>query len=167
MMRMSCGNWTIMKFFDMMVMKMMMAVMMIMVVMAVITKVMMVIMMNLLQIERQNFVLPQLPLFIPEPEAPTPNDRIPVEYVNMFLTDYMIGNLVLESNKCGTEKTGHVQTLPKQSFKHTFESSTSWVLLDRQRLMTTGGLIYIMSKLQTRCLATCRLIYRIDLVDMM
>ena len=76
----------------MMALKMMMAVMMIMVVMAVMTKVMMVIMMNLLQIERQNFVLPQLPLFIPEPETPTPNDRIPVEYVNMFLTDYMIGN---------------------------------------------------------------------------
>ena len=127
MMRMSCGNWTIVKFFDMMVMKMMMAVMMIMVVMvvmAVITKVMMVIMMNLFQIERQNFVLSQLPHFIPEPGAPTPDDRIPVEYVNMFLTDYMIGNLVLESNKYGTEETGHVKTLPKQSFKHTLESTT-------------------------------------------
>ena len=97
-------SWTMMKFFEMMVMKMMMAVMMTMVVMAVMTKVMMVMMMNLLPIERQNFVLPQLPLFIPEPETPTPNDKIPVEYVNMFLTDYMIGNLVLESNKYSTSR---------------------------------------------------------------
>ena len=108
-------SWTMMKFFDMMVMKMM-AVMMIMVVMAVMTKVMMVMMMNLLPIERQNFVLPQLPLFISEPETPTLNDKIPVEYVNMFLTNYMIGNLVLESNKCcmAPKRLGHVQTLSKQ-----------------------------------------------------
>jgi hypothetical protein len=36
---------------------------------------------------------------------PTPDDRIPVEYVNMFLTDDMIENLVLESNKYATETT--------------------------------------------------------------
>ncbi len=31
---------------------------------------------------------------------------IPIEYVNMFLTDDMIENLVLQSNKYATENTG-------------------------------------------------------------
>lgn len=56
---------------------------------------------------------PQLPPFIPEPEMPTPDDRIPVEYVNMFLTDDMIENLVLESNKYATEKTGSCPNFTK------------------------------------------------------
>ena len=57
--------------------------------------------------------LPQLPLFIPEPETPTPNNRILVDYVNMFLTDDMIGNLELETNKHGTEKTGSCPNFTK------------------------------------------------------
>ena len=77
-----------MKFFKMIVMKMIMAVM-IMMSMVVVMKVVMVMMMNLLLIERQNFVLPQLPLFVSEPKTPTPNERIPAEYVNVFLTDDM------------------------------------------------------------------------------
>ena len=60
--------------------------------------------------KKRQFVPPQLPPFIPEPEMPTPDDRIPVEYVNMFLTDDMIENLVLESNKYATEKTGSCPT---------------------------------------------------------
>ena len=56
--------------------------------------------------KRRPFVPPQLPPFIPEPERPTLDDRIPIEYVNMFLTDDMIENLVLQSNKYATEKTG-------------------------------------------------------------
>jgi hypothetical protein len=56
--------------------------------------------------KRRSFVPPQLPPFIPELETPAPDDRFPIEYVNMFLTDDMIENLVLESNKYATEKTG-------------------------------------------------------------
>ncbi len=56
--------------------------------------------------KRRPFVPPQLPPFIPEPERPTPDDGIPIEYVNMFLTDDMIENLLLQSNKYATEKTG-------------------------------------------------------------
>ena len=111
MRRMSCRSWTILKFFDMMVM--MMEVMMIMVVITMMIKVMMLMMINLLPIERQNFVLPQLPLIIPEPETPAPNDRISVEYLNIFVTDDMIGNSVLGSNKYGIKKTGSCPNFTK------------------------------------------------------
>ena len=54
-----------------------------------------------------------VPLFIPEPKIPAPDERIHVEYVNMFLTDDMINNLVEESNKYATEKTGSCPNFTK------------------------------------------------------
>ena len=33
------------------------------------------------------FVLPELPAFVPEEGLPKPKERIPIEYVRMFLTD--------------------------------------------------------------------------------
>ena len=50
---------------------------------------------------------------MPESERPVPDERIPVEYVNMFLTDNMIDNLVEESNKYATEKTGSCPNFTK------------------------------------------------------
>jgi hypothetical protein len=44
---------------------------------------------------------------MPEPERPVPDEKkLLIDYVNMFLTDDMIGNLVEESNKYATKKTG-------------------------------------------------------------
>jgi hypothetical protein len=44
---------------------------------------------------------------MPEPERPAPDEKnLLIDYVNMFLTDDMIGNLVEESNKYATKKTG-------------------------------------------------------------
>jgi hypothetical protein len=56
--------------------------------------------------KRRPFVPRPVPPFTPVPERPAPDERIPVKYVNMFLTDDMIENLVEESNKYATEKTG-------------------------------------------------------------
>ncbi|CAB4001872.1 Hypothetical predicted protein [Paramuricea clavata] len=61
----------------------------------------------------QPFLPRPLPLFIPEPNIPAPDERTPVEYVNMFLTDYIIDNLVEESNKHATEKTGSCPNFTK------------------------------------------------------
>jgi hypothetical protein len=66
---------------------------------------------------KRPFVPPQLPPFVPEPETPTPADRIPIEYVDMFLTDDMIENLVVESNKYATEKTGSCPNFTKAELR--------------------------------------------------
>ena len=48
---------------------------------------------------RRPFIPPQLPLFIPDPESPVPDDhRIPADYANMFIKDDMLENLGAESN---------------------------------------------------------------------
>lgn len=52
------------------------------------------------------FVPLQLPGFIAEPEQPIPEERSPIDYVQMFLTDNMLQNVVFETNKYATEKTG-------------------------------------------------------------
>ena len=52
--------------------------------------------------KRRTFVPPTLPPFIPEKELPSPEERIPIEYICMFLTDDMLENFVFESNKYGT-----------------------------------------------------------------
>ena len=57
--------------------------------------------------KRCTFVPLTLPLLIPEKELPSPEERIPIEYIRMFLTDDMLENLVFESNKYGTEKNGN------------------------------------------------------------
>jgi hypothetical protein len=70
--------------------------------------------------KRRPFVPPQLPPFIPELETPAPDDQFPIEYVNMFLTDDMIENLVLESNKYATEKTGLCPNFTKAELRTYF-----------------------------------------------
>ena len=67
--------------------------------------------------ERRPFVPPQLPAFTPEPEKPIPEERIPVEYVHMFLTNDMVENLVTESNKYATEKTGVCPNFTKEELQ--------------------------------------------------
>ena len=62
---------------------------------------------------RRPFIPPDLPPFVPDPEYPTPDDHIPVDYVKMFITDDMLENLVLESNKYATEKTGSCPNFTK------------------------------------------------------
>jgi hypothetical protein len=60
-----------------------------------------------ISIEKRRPFLPRpVPPIYSKPEKPAPDERIPVGYVNMFLTDNMIDNLVEESNKYATEKTG-------------------------------------------------------------
>ena len=59
--------------------------------------------------------------FIPDPESPVPDDyRIPIDYVNMFLTDDMLENLAVESNKYATEKTGSCPNFIKAEIRTYF-----------------------------------------------
>ena len=71
---------------------------------------------------RRQFIPPDFN-FIPDPESPVPDDyRIPIDYVNMFLTDDMLENLVVESNKYATEKIGSCSNFTiKQKFEPTLE----------------------------------------------
>ena len=56
---------------------------------------------------------PTLPPIIPEKELPSPEEGIPIEYIRIFLTDDMLENLVIESNKYGRENNGNRPNITK------------------------------------------------------
>ena len=64
---------------------------------------------------RRTFVPPTLPLFIPEKELLSPEERIPIEYIRMFLLMICLKIWCLNQTNMELKRMAIVQTLQKKN----------------------------------------------------